>query len=69
MLNNLTGLVTGLRVEEIADALEKLCHDKALRMRLGSAAREFTLANFGVERLVRDHEVLYKNLVSSRAKF
>jgi glycosyltransferase involved in cell wall biosynthesis len=69
VLNNLTGLVTGLRVEEIADALEKLCHDKALRMRLGSAAREFTLANFGVERLVRDHEVLYKNLVSSRAKF
>jgi hypothetical protein len=39
-----------------------------LRERLGHAAQEFTLANFGVERLVQDHEELYKTLLASRAK-
>jgi hypothetical protein len=39
-----------------------------LRERLGKAAKEFTLANFGVDRLVQDHEKLYKKLIASRAK-
>ena len=69
VLNNLTGIVTRLDVQEIADALEKLVKNKALRSQLGSAAKEFTLANFGVERLVRDHEELYKRLLPSPAKF
>jgi len=60
-----TGLITSLDVQEIADALEKLVTDKALRAHLGSAAQKFTLANFGVQRLVRDHEELYKKLLSS----
>ena len=69
VLDHVTGLITGLEVQEIADALEKLVHDKALRAKLGSSAQEFTLANFGVQRLVHDHEVLYKKLLSSPAKF
>ena len=69
VLNNATGLITSLDVQEIADALEKLVSDKALRAQLGIAAQEFTLANFGVQRLVRDHEVLYKRLLSSPTKF
>jgi glycosyltransferase involved in cell wall biosynthesis len=68
VLNNATGLITSLDVQEIADALEKLVTDKALRERLGHAAQEFTLANFGVQRLVHDHEELYKTLLASRAK-
>jgi glycosyltransferase involved in cell wall biosynthesis len=56
-------------VQEIADALEKLVSDKALRAQLGIEAQEFTLANFGVRRLVQDHEVLYKKLLSSPTKF
>ena len=68
VLDNTTGLITSLDVQEIADALEKLFTDKALRVRLGHAAQEFTLANFGVERLVHDHEELYKALLASRAK-
>ena len=55
-------------MQEIANALEKLATDKALRERLGLAAQEFTLANFGVGRLVQDHEELYKKLIVSRAK-
>ena len=69
VLDNTTGLITSLDVQEIANALEKLFSDKALRARLGIAAQEFTLANFGVKRLVRDHEVLYKKLLSSPTKF
>jgi glycosyltransferase involved in cell wall biosynthesis len=68
VLDGVTGIVTALGVEEIADALEKLVLDKDLRHRLGNQAQEFTLANFGVERLVREHEELYKKLLASRAK-
>ena len=68
VLDNATGLITSLEVQEIADALEQLFTDKALRERLGHAAQEFTLANFGVQRLVHDHEELYKTLLASRAK-
>ncbi len=69
VLDNTTGLITGLDVQEIADALEKLVSDKALRAQLGNAAKEFTWANFGVQRLVRDHELLYKKLLSSPTRF
>jgi len=69
VLNNATGLITSLDVQEIADALEKLFIDKALRAQLGIAAQEFTLSNFGVKRLVQDHELLYKKLLSSPTKF
>jgi glycosyltransferase involved in cell wall biosynthesis len=69
VLDNVTGLITSLGVQEIADALEKLVSDKALRAQLGNAGQEFTLANFGVERLVHDHEELYKKLLSSPTKF
>jgi glycosyltransferase involved in cell wall biosynthesis len=69
VLDGTTGIVTSLDVLEIANALEKLCGDKELRDRLGKAAQEFTLANFGVDRLVQDHEQLYKRLIANRAKF
>ena len=68
VLDGSTGIVTGLDVQELAVALEKLVNDKVLRSKLGAAAQEFTLSNFGVKRLVHDHEVLYKKLLSSRAK-
>jgi glycosyltransferase involved in cell wall biosynthesis len=68
VLDGVTGIVTGLDVQEIADALEKLVGDEVLRTKLGVAAKEFTLANFGVDRLVSDHEVLYKKLITNRAK-
>jgi glycosyltransferase involved in cell wall biosynthesis len=69
VLDGITGVIADLDVQEIANALEKLFNNKALRSQLGSAARDFTLANFGVERLVEDHEALYKNLLSSPTKF
>ena len=55
-----TGIVTGLDTQEIADALEELVNSADLRAKMGAAATKFTLANFGLQRLVNDHENLYK---------
>ena len=68
VLDGVTGIITGLDVQEIANALEKLANNSDLRSQLGSAAKEFTQANFGVKRLVHDHELLYKKLLANRAR-
>jgi glycosyltransferase involved in cell wall biosynthesis len=68
VLDGVTGIITSLDVQEIADALEKLTHSAELRAQMGATAQEFTLANFGVKRLVNDHEVLYKQLIANQAK-
>ena len=68
VLDGITGIITSLEVQEIADALEKLTNDSELRAQMGAAAQKFTLANFGVKRLVNDHEELYKKLLTNRAK-
>jgi len=68
ILEGVTGIITNLDVQEIADALEKLAKSAELRAQMGASAQEFTLANFGVKRLVSDHEVLYKKLIANRAK-
>ena len=67
VLNGETGLITELDVKAIADAVESLVINGELRQKLGSAARKFTADNFSVARLVKDHEVLYKKLLSNRA--
>ena len=68
VLDGTTGIITSLDVHQIADALEKLANSSDLRGQLGAAAKEFTLANFGVKRLVHDHEELYRKLFTSRAR-
>ena len=68
ILDGITGVVTALDVQEIANALEGLVADIDLRVKFGDAAKEFTLANFGLQRLVRNHEELYKKLLSNPTK-
>jgi len=68
VLDGKTGIITNLDVQEIADALERLSCDPELRAKMGGFAQEFTRANFGIERLVDDHEKLYKKLLVNRAK-
>lgn len=68
VLDGVTGIITSLEVQEIADALEKLADSSELRAQMGAKAQEFTLANFGVKRLVHDHQELYKRLHANRAK-
>ena len=66
ILDNVTGIITSLDVQDIANSLEKLAGDIDFCAKLGNAAKKFTLANFGVNRLVSDHEALYMKLLSSR---
>ena len=68
VMSEKTGIITGLGVQKIADALEKLASSSDLRATIGAAAQVFTLANFGVDRLVRDHEELYKELLANGAR-
>jgi len=68
VLDGITGIITNLDINEIADALEKLSNNTALRAQMGAVAKEFTLSNFGVDRLVHDHQELYKKLLANRAK-
>ena len=68
VLDSITGVITSLNVQKIADTLEKLAKSSDLRGQLGAAAKEFTLANFGIKRLVHDHEELYKNLLIGQAR-
>jgi glycosyltransferase involved in cell wall biosynthesis len=69
VLDKITGLVTSGDIIEMADALESLAKNKDLRMKLGQSAQEFTLKNFGIRRLVTNHETLYKQLLSNQARF
>lgn len=64
VLNGKTGLVRSLNIQDLADAVESLVEDLDLRQSLGSEAKSFTLKNFSVERLVSDHENLYRKLVT-----
>ncbi len=67
VVDGITGIIAPPDIHMIADALEKLAGNNDLRLKLGNAAQEFTLANFGVDRLVHDHEELYKRLLTNRA--
>jgi glycosyltransferase involved in cell wall biosynthesis len=68
VLDGITGMITDLDVHEMADAIEKLWCDPELRVNMGVSAQGFTAANFGVKRLVSDHENLYKDLLINRAR-
>ena len=69
VLNDTTGIITSLNVNEMASAIEKLVNDSQLRDQLGANAQQFTAAYFGVQRLVNDHEELYKKLIADQARF
>ena len=62
VLSERTGIVTGLGVREIADAIEKVITGKNLMLELGREAKEFTTTSFSIKRLVKNHEDLYREL-------
>ena len=64
VIDGITGILTNFEILRIANALEELAEKPEVRRRLGVAGREYTLANFGVKRLVNDHEKLYKRLIT-----
>ncbi len=64
VVNGETGLLTDLSVKELSDAVTKVATDRALRAKMGAAGKEYTLARYGVDRLVKDHQDLYLRLLN-----
>ena len=58
-----TGLLTDLSVDQLASAVAKLAIDNDLRAKMGEAGKEYTMARYGVARLVKDHQDLYLRLL------
>ena len=63
VVNGETGLLTDLSVKQLADAVVKVATDSAFRVKMGSAGKEYTMARYGVARLVKDHQDLYLKLL------
>ena len=59
-----TGFLTDLSVGQLVTAVNKLSGNSELRAQMGSEGREYTLARYGVVRLIRNHEDLYQELIS-----
>ena len=58
-----TGLVVNCNAASLAGGMVDLLNDATSRRRMGEAARERVVLEFGTERLVRDHVDLYRRLV------
>jgi glycosyltransferase involved in cell wall biosynthesis len=63
VVNGETGLLNDLSVKELSEAVAKLATDSALRAKMGAAGKEYTVARYGVDRLVKDHQDLYLKLL------
>jgi glycosyltransferase involved in cell wall biosynthesis len=68
VLDRKTGLITELNPESLARAVNSLISDDVRRKNFGSAASVHTHANYGVDRLVKDHAELYKDLMANRKR-
>jgi glycosyltransferase involved in cell wall biosynthesis len=64
VVNGETGLLTDLSVDQLAKAVAKVATDSALRAKMGATGKEYTLARYGVARLVKDHQDLYLRLLN-----
>jgi glycosyltransferase involved in cell wall biosynthesis len=60
-------LVEAGDTNELADRLEQLARDPALRERMGREGRERVLPRYAVDRLVEDIDELYRSLLSEAA--
>ena len=59
-----TGFLTDLSVSQLADAVAKVATNADLRAKMGAVGKEYTMARYGVERLVKDHQDLYLRLLN-----
>ncbi|WP_203944846.1 glycosyltransferase, partial [Planotetraspora thailandica] len=60
--DGITGLLSGLDADELADHVVRLLSDPLTAHTMGEVAREWTNRAFAVERLVADTEALYRSL-------
>ena len=64
VVNGKTGLLVDLSVDQLAITVTKLAENSDLRAQMGAAGQEYTLARYGVARLVKDHQDLYLRLLN-----
>lgn len=69
VLDNETGFVVPTDSVAIARALIELFTNEELRKEMGAAATRHTMANFSSNRLIHDHEDLYKRLIGLSKSF
>jgi glycosyltransferase involved in cell wall biosynthesis len=62
-INNENGFVTGFSAQELTDAIIKLHENPGLREEFGIAGKKRSDALFSIQRMVSDHENLYKELL------
>jgi glycosyltransferase involved in cell wall biosynthesis len=68
VVNGETGLLTDLSVKQLSDAVVKVATDSVLRAKMGNAGKEYTMARYGVPRLVKDHQDLYLKLLARTSR-
>jgi glycosyltransferase involved in cell wall biosynthesis len=61
--SQITGYITNTFPRNIADAVATLAKSASLREQMGEKAYDHTILKFGVNRLVSDHEALYRKLL------
>jgi glycosyltransferase involved in cell wall biosynthesis len=62
-IDGVNGFVTGFSAEALAKAILKLAENSTLREEFGEAGKSRSDALFSIERMVTDHEALYKELL------
>ncbi len=62
VINESTGYLTETSSPAMTDAIEKLVRDKQLRKLMGEAGKARTAQYFSLDRMIKDHVVLYRSL-------
>jgi glycosyltransferase involved in cell wall biosynthesis len=65
--DGVSGYITDFNPDQLSNSLEKLSTDPDLRNSMGKAAVELTTTNFGVMRLVNNHQEIYQSLTSNKS--
>jgi glycosyltransferase involved in cell wall biosynthesis len=65
VIDKVSGFITSLDVNELANALCELFNSEGLRRQMGRSGKDYTTVHFGLNRLVHDHEKLYMKLLAS----
>jgi len=62
--NNQSGFCLKYSVRDFADKIELLAKNSELKISFGATGKHIACENFSLSRLVSDHSVLYRNLIS-----
>ena len=67
LIDKVTGFLTKLDIQEIADKIIELTKDSKVIKQMGDEGMKFSRSHFGTERLIKDIESLYTDLILNQA--